>query len=169
MFAVIYVIDVLGIDVMPLLLSNIDFIMPMKMPLTDVITPLGYWSNFFMQDIAVTAYSLFYATFNTIFIIFAVHLLQELKIISMFCHNVGKYEKHEIVKEILDNLTAADRQGERFGEVNIGNHLSLIESEKTLTHNLKDFHLENDVKGDDQVNSQILLKIIVVHHANALR
>lgn len=71
-----YVVDVFFADLMPILLPNVNFVMPMKVPFTNINTTFGYWFNNISQDITIAFSGLFYATFEIIFVIFSVHLLQ---------------------------------------------------------------------------------------------
>lgn len=154
---------------MPLFLSDIDFIFPMALPLTNANTTFGYWFNFIIQDIVVTSYGLFYATFNTIFLIFAVHLLQELKTISNICKDVGKYEKNEIIQNIIENLNCGGSEEKRKVPNNSRQRSVLEPDETTLNHVIKDFHREHALRKENQVKSHILLDIIVEHHNEAFR
>lgn len=82
----------------------------MKIPFTNTNSTLGFWSNFLLQDFIATTYGLFYANYSIIFIIFTVHLLQELKVISIICKDVGKYEKNEIIQDILNHIDPGSSQ-----------------------------------------------------------
>lgn len=169
--AAIYIIDILGADIVPLLLPNVDFIFPMKILVFNPNTTMGYWSTFLVQDFVVTTYGLFYATFNIIFIIFAVHLLEELKTISLICRNVGKYEKNEIVADILNNLNTGISKRKQKHNNAIGSNISYLfeHDEKSFAHAFKEFQLINCFKETDQVRSSILIDIIIQHHNETFR
>lgn len=78
----------------------------------------------------------------------------------MICKNVGKYEKNEIVRDTLERVNERKNRG-------VAN--SLTHDEKSFVHALKEFHLLKISEEQEQVPSEILLKIIVDQQNEALR
>lgn len=159
----IYVVDIIINDLMPFLLPNLDFIMPMKIPFTNINSSFGFWFNLVSQEITITSSALFFATFKIMFIVFSVHLLQEIKVTRSLCGNVGKYEKLKITHNILGSLKKEDIQGGR-SKSHIGPHL-----ESTFNHALKEFQTQALEDETTQVHSKFLLKTIVEQHNEVFR
>lgn len=148
---------------MPLLLPHVDYVLPMKIPFVNTKKAFGYWFNFFWQNIGVGCYGTFFGVFQIIFIIFSVHLLQELKVISKLCDDVGKYEKQKIIREILDILKNEEYQG-GTSKSHIPTH-----HKKSFDHAFKEFKIQACLHEPNQVPSHILLKSIIQQHNEALK
>lgn len=170
---VIYSIVFLTADIMPLFLPSIDFMLPMKIPFSNINTTFGYYSNFFLQDFITTSYGVFYGTFNIIFITFSAHLLQELKFIANLCKNVGKFERNVIVQETLSYLNTGIGESERKKVQHIGTSISTShltrQDDKNYAHAYKEFHFLSCIEEEDPTQSRVILKIIWEHHNEALR
>lgn len=153
----IYSTDMLAANLAPLLLSDIKFLFPMEIPKVDSNKTIGYLANYLTQSFCLTTYGTLYGIYCLIFIIFSVHLLQELKVIHKFCRDVGKYEKIQIaltlVQSKMDKEKAATYKG----------HCSKTDSK--FDHAFEEFKREVQTKETDFHKSSILLqKIIELHN-----